>query len=361
MSAEIKPFPTTDDELKSDVRVYFSKVEGKHLLEDEDGQDWELNEGYTWIPKKTMVDEERVRQFQSVYASGGLNEVDEERRVKPKKAPKTEQPRIEKPNCAIYITSLPLDATEEEVATEFSRYGVIAVATESGHARVKLYNDEDGNFKGDALVVYHRPESVQLAIQMADDADFRIGQKGPPAIIHVTVADTTYKKQKERTAKVGKEKRKIVNNLQKLNAKLTDWDDDEPSTIPKAASKYDKMVVLKHMFTLHELATDPSAAQEIKEDIMEECEEKFKGLGTVANVTLFDQEAEGVVTVRFSTVEAANACVKVMNGRNFDGRVVEASIATGEEKFKKTIEKRDDVEEERRLAMFGDSLEEDFK
>lgn len=35
-------------------------------------------------------------------------------------------------------------------------------------------------------------------------------------------------------------------------SKLADWDDDDPA-LKAAASKWDKVVILKHMFTLKEL------------------------------------------------------------------------------------------------------------
>lgn len=37
------------------------------------------------------------------------------------------------------------------------------------------------------------------------------------------------------------------------NSKLADWDDDEPSALPETNSKFEKVVILKHMFTLKEL------------------------------------------------------------------------------------------------------------
>ena len=46
---------------------------------------------------------------------------------------------------------------------------------------------------------------------------------------------------------------------------------------------------------------------DIKEDIREECAK----LGEVTNVVLFDKEPDGVASVRFSTPEAANACIRV--------------------------------------------------
>lgn len=52
---------------------------------------------------------------------------------------------------------------------------------------------------------------------------------------------------------------------------------------------------------------DPAAILDIKEDIREECSK----LGNVTNVVLFDLEADGVVTVRFTDVESAQACAQV--------------------------------------------------
>ena len=36
-------------------------------------------------------------------------------------------------------------------------------------------------------------------------------------------------------------------------SKLADWDDDDPSTLQDTGSRWDKVVILKHMFTLAEL------------------------------------------------------------------------------------------------------------
>ena len=108
------------------------------------------------------------------------------------------------------------------------------------------------------------------------------------------------------------------------------------------------------MFTLKELKDDPAAMLDIKEDVREECE-KF---GKVTNVTLYDKEEDGVVTARFGNAVSAEACVKVFDGRWFDGRQVEAYIADGSERFKKTAkgEGDDDVE---RLENFGKFVEDE--
>jgi HIV Tat-specific factor 1 len=204
-----------------------------------------------------------------------------------------------------------------------------------------MYEDDKGQFKGDALVVYFRPESVNLAIQMLDDSEFRLGTEGPMGRMRVQAADFSYKSQQEAPEKKSKkDQTKIIKRTQKLNkynissiglkmcshlsSKLADWDDDDPQVLQEVSSRWDKVVILKHMFSLQELEVskpstdhtcstlkvyqeDPGAILEIKEDIREECSK----LGEVTNVVLFDKEPNGVASVRFANAEAARACVNV--------------------------------------------------
>ena len=101
--------------------------------------------------------------------------------------------------------------------------------------------------------------------------------------MRVAAADFSYKVQKEPPGSGGagggatgqkgggssnmREKKKIIKKTQKLNSKLADWDDDDPQQSVEASSRWDKVVILKHMFTLDELSEDPAAILDIKEDI----------------------------------------------------------------------------------------------
>lgn len=264
----------------------------------------------------------------------------------------------------MYVTNIPLDADEEEIKDVFGKCGMIAEEIDSGRPRIKMYTDERNEFKGDALIVYFRPESVQLAVQMLDDAEFRMGDH--QGTMKVQVADFSYKQQKEvpagdpaKNKSNQREKAKIIKKTQKMNSRLADWDDDDPSTVAETGNRWDKVVILKHMFTLQELEDEPEALLDIKEDIREECEK----LGPVTNVQLFDKEPAGVASIRFANVSAAEACVRLMNGRWFDQRQLEASIATGKERFKKSGKKAAEeadgqhAEEDKRLDGFGKWLE----
>lgn len=120
-------------------------------------------------------------------------------------------------NTAAYVTSIPLDADQEEIQHVFSKCGVIAEDVDTGKPRIKMYEDEKGQFKGDALVVFFRPESVNLAVQMLDDTDFRRGAEGPMGKMNVQPADFSYKTQQDAPAKTTKkDQKKIIKRAQKM-------------------------------------------------------------------------------------------------------------------------------------------------
>jgi len=232
----------------------------------------------------------------------------------------------------------------------FTRFGgIIAEEIDSGNPRIKLYTDESGRLTGEALIIFFKAPAVDNAIRLLDDSIFRYSAAGNSGKIRVQPADSSYKKvqntggeengAKEKPKSSMKDKQKIIKKTQKLEAKLADWDDDEPSALQDTSSRHDKVVILEHMFTLEEIE-DSAEILEIKEDIREECGK----LGEVTNVVLFDLEEAGIVSVRFANAAAARACVGVMNGRSFGGRTVNAYISTGREKFKKSKEKAEEEE-----------------
>jgi HIV Tat-specific factor 1 len=181
------------------------------------------------------------------------------------------------------------------------------------------------------MVVYFKPESVQLAIRLLDQSEFRLGDKG--TMMEVVEADYSYKRVKDTVieeqlgagggnngkdeagstadkaakAKAASDKKKIIARTQAMNSRLADWDDDDPQVLPETSSRWDKVVILKYMFTLAELEEDPAAIMDIKHDVREECEK----LGEVTNVVLYDKEEQGVMSVRFGNAASATACVRV--------------------------------------------------
>ena len=69
------------------------------------------------------------------------------------KKQKAAEPKKERKNNAVYVTSLPDDVDVEEIRQVFSKYcGVIAESLDGDAPRIKLYYDDTGKFKGDALI-----------------------------------------------------------------------------------------------------------------------------------------------------------------------------------------------------------------
>lgn len=142
---------------------------------------------------RTQLDATLAQQQAAIYAVAGIdeaapaapakqkrkkvytsNEADEDAQAAKKAKPERE-PRK---NTAVYVTQLPPDTTEAELKDVFSRCGVISEEIDGGKPRIKLYRNDDGSLKGDALIVYFRPESVSLAIQMLDDSPLRLDARG---------------------------------------------------------------------------------------------------------------------------------------------------------------------------------------
>ncbi|CAL3963701.1 hypothetical protein PZA11_001243 [Diplocarpon coronariae] len=356
------PFPSNPENFDSDDRISFSKLDNKFVLVQEDGTEFEFDDAIKrWIP---TVDEALLQEQQKAYRVSGVDEHEPVEALKRKrkkeyvngedeggraaKAPKkAKAPPPPRPNTAVYVTGLPLNATIEEVHDVFSRKcGVIAEEIDSGKPRIKLYTDSKGEFKGDALVVFFKAPSVQMAITLLDDTEFRLGDRSS-GNMRIQAAESSYKKVQQTEPDVEKkktslkDKQKIIKKTQKLDARLADWSDDEPSSNVETSSRWDKVVILKHMFTLEELAEDSAAILDIKEDIREECSK----LGEITNVVLFDLEEEGIASVRYVNAEAAKACVGLMHGRSFAGQKVVAYVSDGKEQFKKSKKKTEEDEE----------------
>lgn len=342
---------------ESDPRIAFSQVTGKWIFEDDEtGLEYEYDEELgQWNP---VPDKEEMEQQQKAYEK----RKPEHDGNRDKKKAKTEQPKAPKPTSAVYVSELPPDITVEELEHTFSRFGVIAEDLKTGEKKIRLYKDEEGRPKGDALVIYFKPESVPLAVELMDDTKIRPTDERN---IKVQKADYSYKKnhsnessQNGAEQERGTEKKKQLTaaekrKIQKLNNKLADWDDDDyDKDVPK---KNPRVVVLKHVFTLRELEEDVTAALEIKEDIREGCED----IGPVTNVVLYDQEPEGVVTVKFKTEDDALQCVRRMDGRYFGGQTLEAELLELGVKYAKSKSGNDDddEQEEKRLDDFGKWLE----
>ncbi|PSN73048.1 U2 snRNP-associated protein Uap2 [Corynespora cassiicola Philippines] len=284
---------------------------------------------------------------------------DAQQQKKRKKGPaagegNSKKPRVQE-NRAIYITNLPHDTTVKEIEDVFKKYGMIDQGVD-GAPRIKLYRDDDGNFNGTALVVYFKKDSVDIAIRLMDDYEFRMGDRSN-GTIRVQEADMSYKKTKdndEAAAKMVRKDRKTAErNRAEMNRKLAEWSDNEDQaaeTYAPKKSKWEKIAIVKHAFTLAELEDNPEEIFDIVDDMTAEGNEH----GEVTNVTVYDKEPEGIVAVRFKDAKSAEEFKKKNHGRWFDKRALDVSIAVERPRFKKSGKggESDEEEEADRLERF---------
>lgn len=75
---------------------------------------------------------------------------------------------------AVYVSNLPPDTTVSTLSSVFSKAGVLLIG-DDGEPRIKMYHDDDGRFKGEALIIYFKEGSVDLAITLLDDTELEMG------------------------------------------------------------------------------------------------------------------------------------------------------------------------------------------
>ncbi|CUA66762.1 Splicing factor U2AF-associated protein 2 [Rhizoctonia solani] len=395
--AEEQAYARLQAQFASDPRIHFSKETGAWHYEADDGREmqWDANKN-VWVE---VVDDDMVKAQQAAYAVEGVDEetpaapvlarTNKKRKKEPvdytsntdpaasgpsikrgknnkgdKKDDPTAPPRKSK-NTAVFVSSLPPDAQADEIAARFGRFGLI-MEDDEGNPKVKLYHSEDGAFNGDALVVYYKEESVDLAVTLLDDAELRLGDGGSRMKVQRAeyghkAGDAERASAEHASQKRVVDKKKASKRIGNMEKKLAGWDSDDESGLSAPSVTNSRVVVLKHMFTKAELAEDATLLLDLKEDVREEC----STLGEVTNVVLYDEEEDGVMTVKFRDPVSAQACILRMNGRFFAGRQVVAELFDGKQRYRKSghdashgnAEGDDDEQAERkRLDDFADWL-----
>ncbi|KAF2209296.1 hypothetical protein CERZMDRAFT_47641, partial [Cercospora zeae-maydis SCOH1-5] len=365
------PFPLHPEEFAHDTRISYSKSKDSFILEDENEKEWEWLA--SWGKWTETIDDEAMKRQAEIYKMPGVD--DSAPALDPVKKRKATQEQASPgatpcesrerrtPVTAIFVSGLPLDTDEGEVRDCFAKYGIIQESVDGNTKRIKLYRDQKGDLTGEALVIYLKPESVGIAIDMQDGFDFPRDFGLPTGPIMVQEADESYKKTKDDSAATDRSsskkskpsKAQTKKKAEEMNSRLNDWSDDDFTAVNQATRRTDKIVILKGVFLRNELDEDPGLLAELKEDMQEDA----VNYGVVKNITIFDLEEEGVVTIRFGSADAARACVAKNNGRTFDGRKLVAYIATGNEKFQKSFKKAEDkdVEEAKRLEEYSKFIE----
>ncbi|GAA5917803.1 hypothetical protein JCM6882_004551 [Rhodosporidiobolus microsporus] len=367
---------------------YFDQQSGKWMVEDRDGNELEWDQARNaWVPALT---DEVLKAQQAAYSVEGVDESapvpgKDDKKGKKRKADSSggENGKSKKPraNTSVFVSKLPESTTVAQIVSTFSKAGLI-LEDVNGDPKVKLYTDKaTGRFKGEALVTYLQEASVELATRLLDETELVLGSgEGEMSVKVAEWGSSAAEKGKEDEGEGKKngggparrdaQKAKQGKKAAALRQKLGDWSDDEdPAAAAARAKKYRGVVVLEGMFTAKELEEDPTLLLDLKEDVREECEK----LGEVTNVTLYDKEDPGIITVRYKDDIGAQACVVKMHNRFFGGRTISAFPMDGSKRYRKSggggaedvlkgtglgdEEEGADEKEEERLKKYADWLE----
>lgn len=304
---------------------------------------------------------------------------------------KKKKPKFKAKNakCWVYVTGLPHDTDEEEVANFFSKVGLLDIDPESQKPKIKLYRYKrgdtinlerenmagekvtmpvpvrSGTVKGDASICFARAESVELAIQLLDDTPFRtIDSNGRfienKKIHHISVQRAKFEQHGN---KYHPQKRAVSNAKRKVARvailQAVGWDDGENGRIT-GGLKGLCIVVLKYMFDANKLLQMDEEQEDImlkavESSLRNECEK----WGHVEKITVFSKNPEGVVIVKFAQPIAASKAIEYYNGKEgvVKGRKIEAMFWDGVTDFTVRNEEVEKKEMDERLDAFGNWLD----
>lgn len=137
---------------------------------------------------------------------------------KSKRPPKSTAPR----QTAVYLTSLPPTTTVDQLVAAFSKAGLI-LEDAAGEPKVKLYYDSDQKFKGEALVVYLKEESVELAVRLLDDTELIVGSgEGGMKVVKATWENKSKPVEGEEGREMKMEKGKKIDVVKQKNGRRAD-------------------------------------------------------------------------------------------------------------------------------------------
>ncbi|KAL7547569.1 hypothetical protein ACHAWF_010862 [Thalassiosira exigua] len=342
---------TAGDDGESDGEEYESDGGTRYVRDSRTGN-W-VHEALA--PKKEKKNVSKVQQTSTVEptkdSANALPGAKKRKRSKPKFSAKNARNWI-------YVTGLPANTNEEEVANYFSKVGILELDPETQKPKVKLYRDKKGKggsgvLKGDASICYARQESVELALQILDENLFRDG-----AILSVQRAKfEQHGNFDEDSSKGG---RRMVSEAQRKVARLAalqavGWDEGENGRIA-GGLKGLRIIVLKNMFDPVDLANDANDEKLIRleKEVHAECE----SFGSVEKITVFSKHPAGVLIVKFTQPNAASDAVNELNGKERgNGRKVQASYWDGVTDYTCRDVEKEQKETEKRLDAFGDWLE----
>jgi len=236
----------------------------------------------------------------------------------------------------VYCQNLPRDVTVAELMSFFQDCGVFKLDF-AGKPKVKVYTDDSGAPKGDGLVCFANEASVNLAITLKDDAEFRPGHK-----IKVQKADFQMKGEEYVKKVLSTEEKALLQKSKLEMKKKLAW--SEGMSLDRR-----RIVIMKNMFLPEEAKAyeDPFTFYDgIRCEVGAEVE---RACGLIEKLTVFEGSPEGVIAIKFADPLSAETCITQFNGRWFAFRQLEAAYFDGTDyRVKET-----DAESQKRVEEFG--------
>ena len=232
---------------------------------------------------------------------------------------------------AVYISNLPIDyevgALRDDLIQEFNKFGDIE-RNKDDEIKCKLYMDDKETLKGDALIVYHRKEYALLAIEMMNGYNFKGNQ------LKVEYAKFNEKKFVDDNKTIS-ENDQIEDNTV-ANSKKRKLTYNTNSSINGEPTR-EKTLVLTNVIDIYQ-DLDSNELKEIEEDLLDGC--KLFG-----SIVCYDMNIDrGEFHVTFSQRDEVLACLKIMNGRYFDGRKLSAYILDEKDLSDNELETNSEIE-----------------
>ncbi|KAF4141254.1 RNA recognition motif-containing protein [Phytophthora infestans] len=206
-----------------------------------------------------------------------------------------------KGNSSVYITGLTTYMACRQLEGVCNKLGKVR--------RIKFYKDAKGGLKGDAVVTFSSRATMLKAVDRLNHFEVK-----PGVVITATEATFSGKgnEDSKENSQVAFQVPKVVQTSSEVEATtpVTSVDNLVQLDLPSCS------IILEHIWDPLE-GSDAKFFDELEQDMRSECSKH----GTVEHVQVV---ADGSVIVRFTELKAAIACLKVMDGRWFAGRQIQA-------------------------------------
>ncbi len=235
-------------------------------------------------------------------------------------------------NTAIYISDLPLDTNPEELASFARTVGLLQLG-DDGLPRVKLYTYDDGSLKGDGLVYFLQVESVDLAISLLDESQYREGYT-----VHVSEANfsaatsqsqahsqsqsqsqgttsiASKSKNKNKSNQIDQAAQKQRKFYQLAQQQALSWDEGHSTNQSKGL----KVLILRNTYTMELVDAYPEGAiafyHNLEQYIYQKCCQ-ICGSSGIHRVKVFQDNLYGPVLLRLKTPGAAQYCLETLQNQ----------------------------------------------